>query len=73
MISLSYGSATKEQKGKEVFISHKRIGAKNDGVKRGIRLFIILLLWAVALFIILAVEKKILMDLLTWKSWNVHW
>jgi hypothetical protein len=72
MFSFNFGSAVKKQKGEGAFIPRNRIGTKNEGVRRGIRLFIILLLWAVALFIILAVEKKILMDLLTWKSWAVN-
>ncbi len=45
---------------------------KGKGVRKGIRFFIILLFWAVALFLILAVERKVLMDLLTWKSWAVN-
>lgn len=65
-------NAVKKQKGEGSFTPHKRTRTKNDGIRRGIRIFVILLLWAAALFIILTVEKKILTDLLTWKSWAVN-
>lgn len=72
MLSFNFGGAVKKQKDEGVFIPGKRIGSKNEGVKSGVRLFIILLLWAAAAIIIISIERKILMDLLTWKSWAVN-